>query len=300
MTDQFRPVGWDSVRLEEVAAVNEALQQGEPTVDVAIYYPNNLDPRHHEKVNLDLLFEGFANAKDIFATAGVQLRLVDVSSGPLDPSLFMIRASKPGRDLPMGHFTNMYTEAERHPSELTEEAMRVFESVIGDVARSDRTVHIVVLQGVFIDHYDPVVETRVYQKQTIETSGLSFPGYMHGDRIPRPYRGVITITNLRRTKDSWKTIAHELGHKLMNVSHEHRDVSPAHEIQSDEGLMLYGAGTEIARGDEGRFHHERLHRSPFIYRESDGHREYNPDYRSGGFYYDPIYDGVSVMFAPEA
>lgn len=288
------------MRLEELEAMNASLESGEPTVDVAIYYPDNLDPRHHEKVNLDMLLDGLRSAKDVFGEAGVQLRLVTINSGPLDPSLFMVRASKPGRDLPMGHYSNMYVEAERHPSELTEEAIEVFKTVIGEVPNSDRLIHIVALQAVFIDHFDPVVEARVYQKHTIETSGLSFPGYMHGERIPREYRGVITVTNLRRTKDSWKTIAHELGHKLMNVSHEHRDVSPAHEIQSDEGLMLYGAGTEIARGVEGRFHYERLHRSPFIFAEgADGQREYNPDYQAGGFYYDPIYDGASVEFEAE-
>lgn len=284
----------------ELDAFNEDLKPGKPTVDVAIYYPDNLDPRHQEKVNLDLLLDGFGSAKDVFSEAGVQLRLIGINSGPLDPALFMIRASKPGRDLPMGHYSNMYIEAERHPSELTDEAIEVFRSVIGDVPNSDRIIHIVALQGVFIDHFDPIVDARVYQKQTIETSGLSFPGYMHGDLIPREFRGAITITNLRRTKDSWKTIAHELGHKLMNVSHEHRDVSPAHEIQSDQGLMLYGAGTEVARGAEGRFHHERLHHSPFIYIESlDGQRDYNPDYRAGGFYYDPIYEGASVDFESE-
>ena len=120
---------------------------------------------------------------------------------------------------------------------------------------------------------------------------------MHGERIPRELRGVISITNLVRTDHSWKTVAHELGHKLLNVSHEHREIDPGHEIHSDQGLMLYGQGTEIARGREGRFHYERLHRSPFVYIQSEsGNRTYNDDYASGGFYYDPIYDGVSVEF----
>lgn len=291
---------WQQVRGGEVDSINEDLEPGFPTVDVAFYYPNNLDELHHEKVNPDLMLDGFRSAKAVFAAADVQLRLTGFSSGYIDPSMFMIRASKPGTDLPMGRYSNMYVEAERHPSELTDEALAVFGPLIGEAPGNDRTVHIVALQGVFIDHFDPVVEGRVYQKQTIETSGLSFPGYMHGDLIPRRMRGVITITNLRRNEDSWKTIAHELGHKLMNVSHEHREVSPAHEIQSDEGLMLYGEGTEIASGAQGRFHHERLHRSPFIYTEgADGEREYNPDYLGRGFYYDPIYEGVSVEFGPD-
>lgn len=288
---------WTVVRAPDTEQINSDLAAGRPTADVVIHYPNNLDPAHQEKVSLDLLLDGFRSAKEVFSAADVQLRLLGVRSGPLDPKRFMIRSAKRGTDLPMGQYSNMYIEAERNPSELTDEAVDTFRTVIGESKNGDRTVHIVVLQAVFMDYFEPVVEGRVYQKQTIETSGLSFPGYMHGDRIPRDLRGVITITNLRRTKDSWKTIAHELGHKLMNVSHEHRDVSPAHEVLSNEGLMFYGEGTEIARGAEGRFHYERLHRSPFLYVEDeDGSRAYNPDYAAGGFYYDPIYDSLSVEF----
>ncbi len=288
---------WEEIRSDEIEEINADLEVGRPTADIAIHYPDNLDRAHREKVNVELLLEGFRSAKAVFAQVGVQLRLVVIRSGPLDPKRFMIRSAKRGADLPMGQYSNMYVEAERNPSALTDEAVDTFRAVIGDSVKAEHTVHIVVLQAVFMDYFEPVIEGRVYQKQTIETSGLSFPGYMHGDLIPRDLRGVITITNLRRTKDSWKTVAHELGHKLMNVSHEHRDVSPAHEVQSDEGLMFYGKGTEIGRGPEGRFHYERLHRSPFLYVESeDGSRTYNPDYEASGFYYDPIYDGVSVEF----
>lgn len=304
MSDDLRPVAtgpWVETEADRVADVNADLRPDTPTVDVVIHYPNNLDARHREKVDMDLLVDGFRRAKEVFAAADVQLKLAAIRTGPIDPVYYMIRGSKPGADLPMlGQYSNMYIEVARHPKELTDEALHVFRSLIGHEENSDRTVHIVVLQGVFMDFFDPVVAGRVYQKQTIETSGLSFPGYMHGDEIPRNLRGVITITNLRRTKDSWKTIAHELGHKLLNVSHEHRDAGPAHEVQSDEGLMFYGEGTEIERGPEGRYHYERLHRSPFIYREGeDGTRQYNPDYEGAGFYYDQIYDGVSVEFDPD-
>ena len=288
---------WNTVNLDETEDINSDLIPATATVDVVIHYPDNLDSKHREKVNPELLIDGFRAAKDVFAAADVQLKLLDFRGGPLDPASFMIRSAKREADLPMGQYSNMYVEAERNPSELTDEAVAVFRKIIGKWEHPERVVHLVVLQAVFMDYFEPVVEGRVYQKQTIETSGLSFPGYMHGDEIPRDLRGVITITNLRRTKHSWKTIAHELGHKLMNVSHEHRGVSPAHEVQSDEGLMFYGSGTEIARGPEGRFHYERLHRSPFLYVEdADGNRTYNPDYAGGGFYYDPIYDGVSVVF----
>ena len=145
------------------------------------------------------------------------------------------------------------------------------------------------------------LDFRTWQLKTISTGGLSFPGYMYGDTMPRHLRGVITITDLTKEATSWKTIAHELGHKLLNVSHEYRETSPQHEVRADGGLMLYGVGTEIPSGPEGRYHRERLHRSPYLYRTgSDGARTYNPDYQGGGFYYDGIYEGISVDLDAEA
>ena len=48
------------------------------------------------------------------------------------------------------------------------------------------------------------------------TAGLSMPSYLFEDRIPHPIRGVFTIS--QPTGD--KTLYHEMGHKLINVSHE--------------------------------------------------------------------------------
>ena len=290
---------WEPHPDVDVDAINADLESGKPTVDVAMYYPDNLDPAHHAQVNVDLLVDGLTRAREIFGRAGVQLRLTWFKTGHLDPSLFAVRASKPGTDLPMGGFANMYVQAERRRSTISDEARVAFETMIGNPPRSDLIVHVVTLQQVFMEYHEPTVENRILQPQMIETGGLSFPGYMHGAGMPRGLRGVITITNLTRTDSSWKTIAHELGHKLLNVSHEYGETSPQHEVNADGGLMLYGQGTDIPSGAEGRYHYERLHRSPFVYRETDGgERHYNPDYHTEGFYYDDIYEGISVEFGP--
>ena len=200
----------------------------------------------------------------------------------------------------MGRFVNLYVDAERRTSVVSDEAAAAFAAIIGDPPGSDRIIHLITLQEVYMDFFEPVEEHRVHQARVIETGGLSFPGYMYGDTIPRAWRGVITLTNLTRTQWSWKTIAHEIGHKLLNVSHEYREISPQHEVQADGGLMLYGKGTDIPSGIEGRFHLERLHRSPYLYTVSeDGTRVSNRDYEGAGFYYDPIYEGISVEFDPD-
>jgi hypothetical protein len=61
--------------------------------------------------------------------------------------------------------------------------------------------------------------------------------------------------------------------------------------------MLYGAGEDIPSGAEGRWHYERLHMSPFVYRlRADGTKQWNPDYKEGGHYYDPLYGDKVVHF----
>lgn len=278
----------------DLESINSGLDVQQPTVDVAIYYPNNLDPAHRAKVTPALLHDGFAAAKTIFGEVGVQLKLVAFKTGSLDPRLFGVHSTKPGSEIPQGRFANMYVEAERHPSLMSDEAALAFETMVGNEPGGDLVVHLVTLQDVFMDFHEQL-DFRTWQLKTISTGGLSFPGYMYGATMPRHLRGVISITDLTKDDNSWKTIAHELGHKLMNVSHEYKAVSPQHEVWEDGGLMLYGSGTEIPAGPEGRFHYERLHRSPYAYRtDSNGVRQYNADYQSGGFYYDEIYEGISV------
>ena len=288
---------WQVVGAVDVDAINADLEDGIPTADVMIHYPNNLDAAHSEKVTLDLMVKGFEASKPIFAEAGVQLRLAAVRSGRLEPSMFEVASTDEIAPIPTGRFVGMYRASERHPHRLSAQAEAAFESMIPRVDHGDRIVHLVVLQDVFMT-FNEQTDFRTWVTKTIATGGLSFPGYMYGSTIPRHLRGVITITDLTKEMTSWKTVAHELGHKLMNVSHEYRDVAPQHEVRADGGLMLYGQGTEIPAGREGRFHRERLHVSPFLYRVVDGERQWNPDYTGDGFYHDPIYDGISIELDP--
>jgi hypothetical protein len=281
----------------DLTAMNADLVEGEPTAMVMIHYPDNFDPAHRSKVTLDLIVDGFVEAKPIFAEAGVQLELAAVRTGSLDPGLLEIASTDDPNPLPRGRFVGMYRGIERRPHKLSAEAEAAFDAAIPDVEDADRMVHLVVLQDVFMTFCEQL-DFRTWQWKTISTGGLSFPGYMYGATIPRRLRGVITITDLTKETTSWKTVAHELGHKLMNVSHEYRDVAPQHEVRADGGLMLYGQGTEIPSGEAGRYHRERLHVSPFVYRIVDGRKHWNPDYAEQGFYHDPIYDGISIELDP--
>jgi hypothetical protein len=194
---------------------------------------------------------------------------------------------EPGEVVP----ENMYERMRVQRSTLTLKAERVFEAIIEPDERNDRTVYVVGLRDVFMSFYEQNEEGE-WVLDTIPTNALSFPTYSLEDRMPRRLRGVISMQNAFISR---KVIAHELGHKLMNVSHEYRDLDPQNEIDAEGGLMVYGNGIDIPSGEAGRWHLERLLLSPFLYRlNEDGERVYNPDYAGTGDYFDAIYQGYTV------
>lgn len=288
------PVVWRDTLQERVARLNDDLEPGRPTVDVGIYLPSNFDPGF-DKVTVERMLGSFEAAKEIYRPAEVQLRLLFVRTGEVDPAMLALQSNEiPG--IPNGGYVNMYEHNRRHPSRPTPETVAAFESIVERAPDNHRTVYLVALQDVFYPFLE-VSEGRNWMIKSVRTGGLSFPTYSYVATLPRRLRGVITITNLARL-DRWRrTVAHEIGHKVMNVSHEYRETDPGHEVYADGGLMLYGDGEEIPAGAEGRWHRERLHLSPFVYvLDEAGSRAWNPDYAEGGHYYDPIYGDYVVHF----
>jgi hypothetical protein len=288
------PVVWSEIRAEQVRDINRDIQSGALTADIGIYFPSNLDPAFTRKFSLDDLLLQFKMAKSIFRAAQVELKLLWVKTGRIDPSHLEIQANDLVGKTPGGQYVNLYENNLRETSVLSQEARKAFEAIVEPHKNNSRTVYLIVLQDVFMSFFERVDE-RTWQPRTITTGGLSFPTYSYRDLPPR-LRGVITINKADLLRS---IVAHELGHKLMNVSHEYRQMSPQHEILGDGGLMLYGKGTEIPAGADGRWHRERLHLSPFFYREAPNRkRQWNADYREGGHYYDPIYGDKIVRFDP--
>lgn len=288
-------VEWADVQSVDVQAINADLEEGRLTVDVGLYYPSNLHEGAKEKLPLSGLIEEFRTAKKVFEPTGVQLNLLFVKTGEVDPRHLAIFASKWETDLPSGGYGNMYVQSAIHPTEMSEGATEAFEAIIEPSPDNSRTVYLVGLQNVYMPFYEDLDGGRNWAPKVVNTSGLSFPSYSYADTIPDRIRGVISLT--KHDAKNGLTIAHELGHKLMNVSHEYRDVSPQHEIRSDDGLMLYGSGTQIPSGEDGRWHQERLRLSPYVYRTNEaGEKVWNKDFIEGGIYYDPIYRNYAVQF----
>ena len=293
--DEPNRPNWQVNSAVDSAKVNADIRRGEPTVDVGIYYPSNLDESYRKAVPLQGVMAEFQQAKEVFSAAGVQLNLLWVKSAEVDPKYFSIVASNTENEIPSDGYANMYIEASRNPGALTETALEAFDALIEDDERNARTIYVVVLQGVYTSYFDTDDNGRNWTPRLVRTGGLSFPSYIHGNIIPDRIRGVTTLT--RHDSENYRIIAHELGHKLMNVSHEYMEQSPQHEIVGEGGLMLYGKGTDIPSGEEGRWHKERLLMSPYIYRVSEkGERIDNPDYVEQGFYYDSLYEDKVVHF----
>ncbi len=289
-----KKVAWTAAPAVDVAAFNSDLEKGKPTLDIGVYVPSNFDPAY-TKVTVERMIEGLKAAKEIYKPAGVQINLLFVKTGAIDPRFLAIQSNEIPR-VPDTEYINSYESSVRHPTELTDMARSAFDSIIEPRKDGDRTLYLVALQDVIFPFHE-LAEGRNWTIKMVRTGGLSFPTYSYYETLPRQMRGVITITNLSTPNRQRRTIAHELGHKVMNVSHEYKTTDPAHEIYAEGGLMLYGKGEDIPSGAEGRWHLERLHMSPFIYRLSpNGQKQWNADYKEGGHYYDPLYGEKVVRF----
>ena len=291
---ESKNVAWKVVDTVDVAAFNKDLVAGRPTMDVGVYFPSNLDPAF-KKVTLERMLQSIQAAKEIFKPAGVQINLLWAKTGEVNPKYLAIQANEvPG--VPDTEYVNTYQHMRRHPSELTALARNAFQSMIEPHKDNSRTIYLVALQEVFYPFLE-VSDGRNWTMKTVRTGGLSFPTYSYYNTLPPALRGVITITNLTRPDRFRRTVAHEIGHKVMNVSHEYMTTNPAHEVFAEGGLMLYGKGEDIPSGKEGRWHLERLHLSPYLYRlNADGTKSWNEDYKEGGHYYDPIYGDKVIHF----
>ena len=215
-------VRWAPVRQELVDQLNADLKPGELTADIGIYFPSNLDPQFASRLRIEDLVLEFAMAKRVFRAAGVELKLLWIKTGRVDPQYLEIQANDMSGTTPGGQYVNMYEDNVRETSVLSAEARSAFESIVEKSPANARTVYLVVLQDIFMSFFEKLDE-RTWELRTITTGGLSFPGYSY-HTIPRRLRGVITIN---KTEPLRRIVAHELGHKLMNVSHEYRSRAPS-------------------------------------------------------------------------
>lgn len=182
--------------------------------------------------------------------------------------------------------TQPYQASQLRKISLHKRAKRVFEKLSYLSDAPARTLFVVVSKGIFYKAFFNREGERIVLNKGVQ--GFSFPAYSFEDRIPLSLRGFVSIL----PSAGARTLSHEFGHKLINVSHEGLDACPQFDGGGIPGLMGYGRSTEIFSGRKGRFHKERLHLSPFIYKIVNGEKVHNPDYEEFGHYRDPIYAGM--------
>lgn len=276
------------------AEINADLKAGVPTVDIAIYLCETKKKPHGYVASQKELVLSFQRAKEIFAKAGVNLKLVWVKRAQVPDSWLALQANEIKGVLSPPEL-NAYVGYRRAKWELTEEARKAFEQIIEPSPFNQRTVYLLYLKEVRMAYFDRSDDPSRAQIKSIPTGGLSLPAYLFESRMPHRIRGVITLC--KQSGKHGRTMAHELGHKLINVSHEYRHIPPQFEVRGQGGLMLYGAGIEIPSGKDGRWHRERLHLSPFIYRtQENATRLWNAEYKESGHYYDPLYRDRVIRF----
>jgi hypothetical protein len=263
----------------DVSGLNEGLVADRLTCDLHFHLTQRGNVRWEKVV------ERLPKLREIFAPTGIQFRVVSARLVEIPEAW---HTHKPERgDPPSDAKASFYAKC-RDTGRLAPATEQVFRAVVGDSGPGAvLSVHFVSLRNVetgWWEHDDD----GGWRYATAGTSACSFPPYMFADRIPSRVRGVITLSS----GVSSRTLAHELGHKLINVSHEGVGRGPRGEQWGGGDLMIYGKGTRIPSGAEGRYQLERLQRSPFLYRTVDGGRRFNPAYREGGHYWDPIYEGL--------
>ena len=287
---QVKITSLDSIR---PADINVSLIPRLPTVNVAVYLAETADQPHGYATAHANLVASFVEARRIFARAGINLKLEFVRRVQVPESWLEVQANAV-TGIPAPLDLNAYLGYQKAKWTLTKRARHIFERIIERAPENHRTIYLLYLNEVRMAYFDRT-DSQQPMIKSIPTGGLSLPAYLFESRIPQRIRGVITLC--KQSGRHGRTIAHELGHKLINVSHEYGEIHPQFEVRGEGGLMLYGKGTEIPSGIEGRWHRERLHQSPFLYHlNQSGDRVWNPDYKEHGHYYDPLYGKHVVRF----
>jgi hypothetical protein len=264
----------------DISGMNDTMNDALFTVDIVLFHSDHLS------MSWAALKNEFMKADDAFRAEGVQLNLkkaVNVSF----PDEWNNLTAYSLTSLPdSGQTLGFYDKYSVMKPIMNDTVKTAFTDFIYDEPNKTRTIFILPMSGVKIIFAEQNTNGSWQMGGPVATGALSFPGYILLDGISKNLRGCITMQSA-----TGRTLAHELGHKLINVSHEGQNVSPAFSGNTIPGLLGYGTSVEIFGGQSGRWHKERLLLSPYLYKKVNGSKKYNPDYAGVGAYDDAIYGG---------
>ena len=267
----------------DISGMNDTLRSDFYTVDIVLYHSDHLS------MSWAALKNEFLKADDAFRAEGVQLNLLKAVNVSF-PDEWNNLTAYTLRQLPdSGQTLGFYDKYSEMQPLVNDTVKNAFTDFIYDEPNQAHTIFIVPLSGVKIIFAEQNTNGSWQLGGPVATGALSFPGYILSDGIPKNLRGCITMQSA-----SGRTLAHELGHKLINVSHEGLGVSPAFSGNTIPGLLGYGNSVEIYGGQAGRWHRERLLLSPYLYKTVNGSKKYNSDYADAGTYTDAIYGSFTM------
>lgn len=277
----------------DIGSFNAELVDGRKTADMAFYITED------GPLSWADLATNVSRAQRIFEAAGVQLRVSSAMRISIPDAWQRLEADD--IEVPQSPElleTDLYAHLDELATRLNRRNQGIFEAITYHFPAQDHgvssanTIHVITLDEAPISFYE--WDGTNWNFATAPTGGLSFPPYAYADRIPLPLRGVITLSfEQDRFRPESRVLAHEVGHKIINVSHEGTGVCPAFAVDGPD-LMLYGDGETIPEGEAGRFQRERLARSPFLYTLEGGTANFEPIYQDGGIYSDRVYENFVV------
>jgi hypothetical protein len=276
-----------------VAGINAGLRPERPTVDLDVHLVRG------SGVTWSMIRQELALARRTYAPYGIQLRLRSARELQVPEQWLELRTQQrsamPDAELLA---TDPYRYLRQMETRLTAVSAEAFTAMIRGVPSPDRALQIVTLRrGSF-----PWVENG--QPMEVDARADSFPPYIWSGALPRGLRGLIGLFPYRHPAGELRPaielgmLGHEMGHKLINVSHEGRAGGPEHEsfAGGSRDLMIYGFGLEVPAGAEGRWQQQRLRRSPFLYTGQGKDKVYNADFEQHGRYDDPLYGPYHVAY----
>ena len=277
-------VRFNLIKEYDLSSVQYKPKAGFLIADIVIFHSKEAT------ISWEELKKEYQTAYETFIVYGVQLNLVNAFQVELTQKWSSLPVKQETKALKEGMNLDFYKRMDYQKIHLHHQIESIFRRVIPKSKDASRTIYIITMSNLTTHWFEKNLNNQ-WIKVESKTSAVSFPPYMYADRIPKYFRGVISI---QKSKKDYRTMSHEFGHKLINVSHEGLDKCPAGSGEKIPGLMGYGTSNEIFSGARGRWHVERLKKSPFLYRLENGKKVWNRDYIKGGVYDDPIYGGMVV------
>lgn len=190
----------------DISGMNDTLHDNVLTADIVLFHSDDM------AMSWNTLKQEFLTADAAFRAVGVQLNLKKAVNVTF-PAEWNNQLSYNILGLPdsgvIPAFYDMYNTTK---STLTDTIEMAFKDFTYDEKNKAKTLFIVPLKGVKIVYAQKNLDNSWKVSNPVATGALSFPTYILHDRVTRNYRGVITME-----QSSGVTLAHELGHKLINV-----------------------------------------------------------------------------------